>query len=254
MDRVLIVIDNVQFNTHLENTFRKVGYITETLLNDYSLSEKILSFNPDVIVSKGTTSRLSVLKVGKKIKDNIKYTGKVVLVFPAGEKPTDEQMETLKVDLVLEDPASALKIVVAAMSLEKTDRTAAKEKLYSLAHEDKQYQQEEQAYLKQYGGSIENELIHVQSLAGDVSKAVDLTEIKSKIQQELQFSQMQLPSQIEHYNELISNIDADLNKGLKKRDTKRVSKELRKDKNIGQEASDQDELRKQFVNELFRKK
>ncbi len=261
MDRVLIIIDNVQFNAHLEYTFRKVGYTTETLQSEYNLFERVLSFNPDVIICRGSTQRLSALKIGKKLKDNVKFMGKVILIFPEGAKPDAAAKSQIKVDLVLEEPASAIKIVAAAMTLEKTDRTAMKEKLYKLVSDDKQYRNEEQSYLKTYGVTIDDEIIHVRSssekntLMTEESTTQNQTTL-SEIGDEILVREARSSIQIDEYNKMIENIDIDLKKGLKKRDTKKILKDQRQNWGIpvGQTETNQDLLRQQFVTELFKKK
>ena len=70
MDRVLLVFDDLQYSLHLEMTLRKVGFDTETITNEYNLSEKLLTFNPDYIIAKGNSQRVSSMQIGKKLKDS----------------------------------------------------------------------------------------------------------------------------------------------------------------------------------------
>ena len=86
MERILIAVDNNAYAGHLEMTLRKVGYDIENISTEYNLSEKLLSFNPDIIVAKGNSSRLSALNIGRKLKETIKFAGKVVLVMAGNQK------------------------------------------------------------------------------------------------------------------------------------------------------------------------
>ena len=58
MDRVLLVIEDIQYATHLEMTLRKVGFDIETISNEYNLPDKLLTFNPDYVIVKGIGQRV----------------------------------------------------------------------------------------------------------------------------------------------------------------------------------------------------
>ena len=60
MDRVLLIIDDIQYSRHVEMTLRKVGFDVESLSNEFNLAETILTFNPDYVICRGNTNRLSV--------------------------------------------------------------------------------------------------------------------------------------------------------------------------------------------------
>ena len=76
MDRVLLVFDDLQYSGHLEMTLRKVGFDTETITNEYNLSEKLLTFNPDYIIVKGNSPRVSCFQIGRKLKETVRYQGR----------------------------------------------------------------------------------------------------------------------------------------------------------------------------------
>lgn len=254
MDRVLIVIDNVQFSGHLANTLRKVGYDTESLQNEFNLSDRILSFNPDIIIVRGSSSRLSAMNVGKKIKEYNRFNGKVILIFGADQEPSIDELSDVKSDLNLVEPASVLRIATSVLNLEATNKKSLEEKLYKLASEDPTFRSEEQGYLVKYGTTIEQEVIRVKAL-NNLNDS-DLTHIKSKIKQELKQAAAKDRAKIESYNQQIDKINVDLKQGLSKRQTKQENKNNRKDWQINDDGqpSDLDNLRKEFTNELFKKK
>lgn len=254
MDRVLLVIDNVQFSAHLENTLRKLGYITDALQNEYNLTERVLSFNPDIIVARGTSNRLSTMNVGKRLKDNSKFIGKVVLVFNPENAPDKTQMNNIKFDIILQEPTSAMKIAMSVLSLEAVEKPGMKDKLYKMVQDDAAFRSEEQSYLVQYGRSIEDELQTVRGAFNDNSN--DLSEIRHRVQNELSGYTVKQAAKIETYNQHIDKINVDLKKGLSKRKTKEENKANRKDWDIpaSKEAQDLDLARKEFTTELFKKK
>ncbi|MBC7752617.1 MAG: hypothetical protein H7Z71_00150 [Moraxellaceae bacterium] len=254
MDRVLLVIDNVQFSGHLENTLRKLGYTTDALQNEYNLTERILSFNPDIIVARGTSHRLSAMKVGKRLKDNVKFLGKVILVFAPENIPEKAQLNGIKADLILEEPVTALRIATSILNLDSVDKPGMRDRLYKMVHDDPTFRDQEQSYLVQHGRSIEDELQMVRGSAS--APVVNLTEIRLKIQNELQGYAFKQSAKIEAYNQQIEKTNIDLKKGLSKRKTKEENKANRKDWNIpaSKEAQELDQARKDFTNELFKKK
>lgn len=254
MDRVLLVIDNVQFSAHLENTLRKLGYVTDALQNEYNLTERVLSFNPDIIVARGTSNRLSTMNVGKRLKDNLKFIGKVLLVFTPENAPDKTQMNNIKSDLILVEPASALKIAMSVLNLEVVEKAGMRDKLYRMVQDDAAFRSEEQSYLVQHGRSLEDELQTVRGAFNETTN--DLGEIRLRVQNELSGYAVKQTAKIETYNQHIDKINIDLKKGLSKRKTKQENKENRKDWDIpdSNEAQELDLARKEFTTELFKKK
>ncbi len=142
-------------------TLRKIGFDTETITNEYNLSEKLLTFNPDYIIVKGGSSRVSGLQIGKKLKETVKYSGKVVLIFPADQKPKPEELIKLRMDLLLFEPISVLNLVGQLLTLTTVDRDAVMDKLLKMAHTDSQFRQNEQQIIKNTGTSIDSEIQQV---------------------------------------------------------------------------------------------
>lgn len=265
MDRVLLAIDHRQFSTHLESALRKVGYKVELIQNEYSLSEKILSFNPEIVVVKGSTSKLSTYSVSKKIKDMSKFSGKVILVFEEGQLPATSQFENLKYDLVLEEPASALRIAIHILNFDPSGSNTMLEKLTKMSSEDISFRENEAKYLVQYGLTIDQDVYNIQNnkykqpeLQPVVksSESRDEKKIFAQIQQELnqpEYNSLQ-KRKIEQYNQAIEKIDVDLSKGLPKRQTKNINKadQAQRAKD-GHNEMELDSQRREFVEELFKK-
>ncbi len=286
MDRVLLVFDDLQYSLHLEMTLRKVGFDTETITNDYNLSEKLLTFNPDYIIVKGNSQRVSCLQIGKKLKDTVRYQGLVILIFPADLKPQPDELIKLRMDLLLFEPISALRLVGHILSLSNADQDAIMDKLLRIAHTDSQFRQFEQQILKTSGASIDAE---IQFITGkikeqkDGSETIDETAIqtfmdpnfkipdfKTQLVPEDQESRMdpnylqdlkaelanldsELPLRIATYNKAIKVVDQDLKKGLIKRYTKKRAQENSAITGP-EEKKDRDSERKDFAVALWKKK
>lgn len=165
MDRVLLIIDDIQYSRHLEMTLRKVGFDVESINNEFNLSESILTFNPDYIIGRGNTNRLSVQSVGRKLKESSsKFNGKVILIFPENHKVSPEELILLKVDLMLFDPMSTLKLAMHLFSFSENDFEFVKDKLLKFAITDNQFRNYEQQILKNAGLTIDSEIQVISSM------------------------------------------------------------------------------------------
>lgn len=282
MDRVLLINDDIQYAAHLEMALRKVGFDIETISNEFNLSEKLLTFNPDFIIAKGSSNRVSTLSVGKKLKESSKFQGKLVLVFSESQRPPPEELIKLRMDLLLFEPISTLRLVCQLVSLTKLDKDAVIDKLFRFAHTDQQFKNFEQQHLATFDLTIDSEiqLITHEFIKDDDKIVIDERDLrtfvnpnedpnnvsipseeelvvsdayKDKLQQELKASSGELPLRIETYNRTINTIDQDLKKGLSKRQTRSSNKEIFS-KTPLKEVQEQDEERKKFVRALLKNK
>jgi len=248
MDRVLLIIDDIQYSRHIEMTLRKVGFDIESINNEFNMNDSILSFNPDFIICRGSSSRLSTLSVGRKLKDsNTKFNGKTILVFPEGIKVSADDLMQLKLDLLLFDPVSTLKIAIHLFSFSEHNYEFIKDKLLKFAITDSQFRSYEQQILKNAGLTLDSEIQVISgmeykpilrvmdgpsstaALAGVPSHEEITLEKINKINQELKAAEQELPLRIDTYNHMVKNLEQDPNFGLKKWQTKKAVNQLRKD-------------------------
>ncbi|MBC7457749.1 MAG: hypothetical protein H7235_05690 [Bdellovibrionaceae bacterium] len=286
MDRVLLLIDDIQYAGHLETTLRKVGFDPETITNEYNLQDQLISFNPDYIIAKGNTARVSSLSIGKKLKENSKYPGKVILIFSEDSKPGLEDLIKLRMDLLLFEPISALRLVAHLLTLTNLDRETIMDKLVRFAHTDPQFRNNEQQILKSMGATIDSEIQIISGSRSEKESSATIDEkdvltfvqpelkdviekepapapetaedfvisdtYKNQLQSELAAARQELPLRIDSYNRAIRSVDQDLQKGLSKRQTKASNKTLFSEKSVD-EMQKQDEERKKFVKALMKK-
>lgn len=253
MDRVLLIIDDIQYAGHVESTLRKVGFDPETITSEYTIPEKLLTFNPDYLIAKGSSGRVSSLSIGKKLKENIKFNAKVILIFSEDSKPSPEDLIKLRMDLLLFEPLSALRLVAHLLTLTQMNKEAILDKLLRFAHTDPQFRTNEQQILKLTGATIDSE---IQVIAGEKAEVVSEAAIdenaimsfgqpnvqpvepvnpetfevdpgyKKQLQNELEAAEDELPLRIDTYNRAIKDVDQDLKKGLNKRQTKAAVKQM----------------------------
>jgi hypothetical protein len=266
MDRVLLIIDDSQYSRHVEMTLRKVGFDVESINNEFNINDSILSFNPDFIICRGNSKRLSTLNVGQKLKDSIsKYKGKTVLIFSEGLKFSADDLIKLKMDLLLFEPISTLRLALHLFSMAGGNFEFIKDKLLKFAITDNQFRNYEQQLLSSAGLTIDSEIQmlsnmdHLPAFSGiqttqsrpSSGLAPEMQIIKSEkseaiesnfsepeslsadnirqINQEIQAVEQELTFRIESYNQDIKKVDQDLKVGLKKRQTKKASNKLQKD-------------------------
>jgi len=165
MDRALLIIDDIQFTRQLEMTLRKVGFEVESVNNEFSFQEPLLSFNPDYIIVRGNSSRLSVLNVGKKLKESSTHNnGKVMLIFPEDFQLSGDDLFKIRSDIILNEPISTLRVVLYLISLSGQDVGFAKEKLLKYAITDSQFRLVEQQLLKNAGVTLDAEIENLSNM------------------------------------------------------------------------------------------
>jgi DNA-binding response OmpR family regulator len=266
MDRVLIVSEEVIFASHVEKTLKEVGFEVAIQSNESGLQQAIQNFNPDVLVVKGGSVRVSSLRIGQILKETIKYTGKVILIVNKSENIDPDDINRVKMDYLLFEPVGAVKVVSHVLALMPEQRDALKNRLQKMTESDPNFRKQEELFTVS-GKAAEQEMVHV---TGKVKKEdlvhVQSTEaitpeemqhIKSNIEKELADNGPLHLKKIESYNKAIGNLDVDLKKGLNKRQTNAKQKALRKELLVdpGQEKLDSlDEDRRRFATALMKKK
>lgn len=204
MDRVLLIIDDIQYSRHVEMTLRKVGFDVESITNEFNMAETILTFNPDYIICRGNTNRLSVHSVGRKLKDaSTKFFGKVLLIFPTGYKITPDDVTKLRMDLMLFDPLSTLKLAMHLFSFSHQDFESVRDKLLKFAITDTVFRSYEQQILKSEGRTIDSEIQIISNMKGlpETAYSSQTETLASEIIQEKEFT-LKEPAKAESQSEI----------------------------------------------------
>ena len=183
MDRVLLIIDDIQYSRHVEMTLRKVGFDVEALSNEFNLAETILTFNPDYVICRGNSNRLSVHSVGRKLKDaSTKFFGKVFLIFPEGYKITPDDVTKLRMDMMLFDPLSTLKLAMHLFAFSQQDFETVRDKLLKFAITDNTFRNFEQGILKSIGKTLDAEIQIISSMENlPISTESENVEVKGAV-------------------------------------------------------------------------
>lgn len=266
MDRVLIVSEEAVFASHVEKTLKEVGFEVALQSNEAGLQQKILDFKPEIIVVKGGSAKLSSMRVGQILKEVVKYPGKVILILNKNQNIDPHDINRVKMDYLLFEPVGAVKVVSHVLNLVTEHRDAIRDRLQKMAENDPHFRKQEENFLVS-GKSLDQEMIHV---TGKVDKAAvnhvkskegltpeEMQHIKEQFEKELIDNEALHHKKIEAYNNSISNLDADLSLGHKKRHANEKQKALRKELLVdpGQEKLDSlDQDRRKFAIALTKKR
>ena len=108
----------------------KIGFDIVGIVNEARLSEQILIFNPDLVLTAGRGGKVSAPSVAQKMKENHRYHGKVLILLPSTQRPTVEELSRIKMDALLEYPCPMPKLIQILGRLLGLDPDALLDKYY----------------------------------------------------------------------------------------------------------------------------
>lgn len=111
MKKVFLVIEDFSEMSKMQTYLKKIGFDVIAQGADTRLTDQLVSFFPDVVISYGENKKFSSLSVGQKIKDYGRYNGKVVLILPHGFRPNPTDLAKVKMDALLEAPVHPIRLI-----------------------------------------------------------------------------------------------------------------------------------------------
>jgi len=159
-----------------------VGFDVIGLTSEYAIAEKILEFNPELVVGSGRGGKVSSLGVGKRLKEMARWQGKVVLLFPANIKPSPQDLIKLRVDMLLEAPVSPNRLIQVFAKLLGHDEAALLERLGKAAPTDVPAAKGPSAVGKG-GAAAEDEAIYVRGSSDAQGDSQDTALSSEKIEE-----------------------------------------------------------------------
>lgn len=238
MMKVLLVFEDFNELAMTETYLKKVGFDVVGITNEVSLQEQLLSFYPDVIVANGKTTRVSSFSVGQKMKENHRYPGKVVIVVPKDVRPTPQDIIRLKMDGLIEAPIQPEKLIQVLCRLMGQDPHTFLDKLQKAKLSDTHLQRQ---MIKVMGP------LSVGDSATSEPTPISKTKDKNKIV-------IHDPERAKKYATIVKDTEIDIKQSTHDRNAIReLQKELKKDWDFDK-LDDQDELKRQFAEALFKKK
>jgi hypothetical protein len=144
-----------------------VGFDVVGLTNEYSLSQQIIAFNPDLIIAAGQSGKVSAGGVGRRLKETPRWHGKAVLIFPANHLPEPKDLLEMRLDLVLEAPVFTERLLQVICKLLGHNESVILDRLHKSAHGDASQRSSLKTVSGGFRFSTEKETIYV---SGNVSE------------------------------------------------------------------------------------
>lgn len=242
-----MIYDDIFELRQVESVFKKVGVDTLGITNEFSFTEKVLGFNPDLIIVYGKSIKVSTIGVAKRLKEMHRWQGKVILIFPVNEKPDPDELIKARMDLILDAPVETTRLIQVMARLTQQDEKALIEKLHKYVQEN----QEEAAEIFVTGGKdSETRTISSNQPVEESSIIYNPMSLEEKLNQ----ANLTLAEKMSKYQKMTQGIQINTTSStLNRVDAKRAIKEMAKDWKA-EEIKSQDELRRKFTQALFKKK
>jgi DNA-binding response OmpR family regulator len=116
MRRVLLVLEDYNELLFLETLLKKVGFVVESIRNELSLNEKLMSFSPELVIATGEGNKINGIRVSKKVKKKGSHT-KLLLLFPRHTLQTERSLDNFIADGAVETPLNPRSIITSVCQL-----------------------------------------------------------------------------------------------------------------------------------------
>ncbi|KYG63084.1 hypothetical protein AZI86_15300 [Bdellovibrio bacteriovorus] len=180
MNKILLVYEDYADLMNVESTLKKVGFDVIGLTNEYTVAEQVLAFNPDLVVGSGRGGKVNSLGVGKRLKEMHRWQGKSVLIFPAKFKPEPQDLIRIRVDMMLEAPVPALRLIQVIGKLLNHDEAVLLERLNKNSTTESEKKASSSA--TSVGGkfNLESEAIYIKGRTEEVDKNSEERSMRSE--------------------------------------------------------------------------
>lgn len=222
MKKILLVFEDYSELTATEVYLKKVGFDVIGISNELLISEQMITFNPDIIVGHGKSHRVNSLSVGQRLKENVRFQGKSVIIFPQGYKPNNTDLSKMRIDAVIESPVQPAKLIQTLAKLCQIPADPLLEKFKRATATDPLFRDK------------------MGAVAGKTPIAAE-TLVSSN------------PSVPSKYSKFVKNLDLDTHATtFSRQEIKNRQNDLKKEWNF-KDLEEIDELKKEFVDALFKK-
>ena len=128
--KILLVYEEYSEMMSTQATLQKVGFDVLAISTEYTLSENVLSFNPDIVVAFGRGGKVTTLGVGRRLREMTRWQGKAVLILPSGYKPNPQDFGKIRADMLLEAPVPVLRLLQVLSKMLGLDEAAVLDRLH----------------------------------------------------------------------------------------------------------------------------
>jgi len=133
MNKILLIYDDYTELTTVEFSLKKVGFDVVAISSEFSTQEKLLSFNPEIVIAYGRGPKMTTIGVGRRLKEMGRWGGKAILIFPPGNKPDPQDLIRTRMDLLLEAPVPTVRLIQILAKMTNQDDQVLVEKLIKAA-------------------------------------------------------------------------------------------------------------------------
>lgn len=275
---------------NIESVLKKVGFDVLSISNEFSLSQQVLSFNPDIVVGYGKGPKVSTVGVGRRLKEMPRWTGRSVLIFSAGSKTDPLELARCRMDMALEAPMEVTRLLQVLANLTQQDPQVLIERMMKAVAAEAQNQVREgadAAAAKSDAGAVfvtgglpgAKETWDVKStkeieefnrmMGGDLAPAAKapvpspaapkepaVSETPpaptTSLRQQMEEAASKLSQKVKGYAKFLQT-NVPTNEGLKRTDVRKAQKDLQKDW-VDEKLKSMDQQRRDFTAALFKKK
>jgi len=232
--RVLLMNDDYVENSRLETYLKRLGFDVMALGTEAGLSDRILSFRPDLICAAGS-SKVSALSVGIKLKDIKSFVGAVILGFPRSAPLQPQDLLRMRMDRLIETPFEPEVLLRSLCEVLALDTDAFLEK-----YRKSQWSEE----------SVESQMIRGAVAVSSNAEAVELTG-KSDASARVLPSRLSSADRAARFEKAVAGLDMSASKNTLKRTAARDKwAEVKKDWDL-EKIEEQNDLKKNFAEALF---
>ncbi len=129
MAKILLIYDDYTELNAVQFTLKKLGFDCLGISTEFGTNQQVISFNPDIVIASGRGPKVTTVGVGRRLKEMPRWTGKAILIFPAGHKPNPEDLIKIRMDVVLEAPVENVRLIQVLARLTNQDDQVLIEKL-----------------------------------------------------------------------------------------------------------------------------
>lgn len=173
--KILLVYEEYSEMSAAQAILQKVGFDVLGISTEYTLSENVLSFNPDVVVAFGRGGKVTTVGAGRRLREMTRWGGQVILILPAGYKPNPQDFAKIRADMLLEAPVPALRLMHTIGKMLGFDEATLSDRLAKHGNELAEAPANGEFYV---GSGAENE--EAIRVTGAVAEDNAKTEVKSK--------------------------------------------------------------------------
>ncbi len=142
MLKILLVYDDFQELTSVELMLKKIGFDVLGITSEFSLSDQLLAFNPQIVVAQGRTTKVSSASVGRRLRESLRWDGHSILIFYPQVKPQPTELLKMRMDVGLEYPVEPTKMVQVLAQLGNLDANQLLDKLIKTMSQDAKVESE----------------------------------------------------------------------------------------------------------------